>query len=287
MRRQNDILERQQIRVNLGLAFKHIEPRCRDLPAAQRGGQRRVIDDAAARDVDQRRCRLHQGQLGSADAVVRGGRIRQHQDQVVGGFKQLVAADEARLAVGLSRRVELRAVVVDDLHAETVRAAFGNALPDPAHTQNAQRGMMNVRAGKHVVAPLRPFAGAQVMFAFRNAPGGGHQQGEAEVGGGFGQHVGRVGSQHAGSAHRVDVEVVVADGHVGADSQAGASCQHLGVDAVAAGGESAGFALQMSDQLRLVPYRVGLVGLDLEMLLQCRDDLGEHGARNQNFEFAH
>jgi hypothetical protein len=41
---------------------------------------------------------------------------------------------------------------------------------------------------------------AQRVLGLGHAARRGHQQREAEVGGGFGQHVGRVGDQHAGGA---------------------------------------------------------------------------------------
>ena len=61
----------EQVGVHLRLALEHVEPGRGDAPLAQRRGQRRVVDDAAARDVGQRGGRLHLRQFGRADGVVR------------------------------------------------------------------------------------------------------------------------------------------------------------------------------------------------------------------------
>jgi hypothetical protein len=75
------------------------------------------------------------------------------------------------------------------------------------------------------------------MLAFRHAPGRGHEQRKAEVGRGFGQHIGRVGALHASRRHGFHIEIVVAHGHVGHDAQPRAGGQKAAVDALAAGGE--------------------------------------------------
>jgi hypothetical protein len=125
------------------------------------------------------------------------------------------------------------------------------------------------------------------MLALGHAARRGHQQGKAEVGRGLGQHVGRVGAQHAGGGHGVHVEVVVAHGHVGADPEARAGRQQLGVDALAAGGEGTDLALQMRASARLGPDGVVGVGFDLEVLCQSVEGFREDGAGNQDAGFGH
>ena len=104
------------------------------------------------------------------------------------------------------------------------------------------------------------------MFALGDTARGGHHQGKAEVGGGFSQHVWRIGGQHAGRRHRGNVKVVVTHRQVGADFQIRTSSQHLGVNPITAGGESRLLALQALDQLGLGPDSVGLVGLNFKVL---------------------
>jgi hypothetical protein len=82
------------------LALEDVEPGGGDAPLAQRLRQRRVVDDAAARDVGQRRGRLHLRQLGRADRVVRGGRIRHDEHQVVASRSSASLLDVARAELG-------------------------------------------------------------------------------------------------------------------------------------------------------------------------------------------
>ena len=72
--------------MHFGLAFKHIQARCRNAFFAQGNRQRSVVHNAAARDVDQRGGGLHQRQFFGTDGVVRFGRIRYHQHDVVSRF---------------------------------------------------------------------------------------------------------------------------------------------------------------------------------------------------------
>ena len=206
---------------------------------------------------------------------------------MISGFQQLFFADIARLAVGFQCRINARTVVVDDLHAKAVRAALGNALANSAHAQNAQRGTVNVGTGKHVKAPLGPLASAQIMLTFSDATSRRHHQRKAKVGGGFGQHIGRIGGQHARGGHGVDVKVVITHGHVGADFEVGTSCQHLGVNPVTTGRESTVLALQALDQISLRPNCISLIRLDLEMLRQALDDFRKNSACDQNFGLTH
>mgnify|MGYP000984593485 CR=1 FL=1 len=87
--------------------------------------------------------------------------------------------------------------------------------------------------------------------------------------------------------HGIHVEVVVAHGHVGADFQVGAGVQQGGVDAHAAGGEGALFALQAGDELLGAPLLVGLVGLDVEVGTQALDGLREDRAGHQDLGACH
>ena len=140
------------------LAFKNIQTSGGNALKAQGFGQRRVVHNAAARQVDQGGGGLHQRQLGSSYGVVGGGRIRQHQHHVVRAFQQLFLTHVTGVEACFGGRIQARAVVVDHLHAKAQCRAPGNGLADAAHTNNAQRGAMHLGAREHVVAPARPFA---------------------------------------------------------------------------------------------------------------------------------
>ena len=204
---------------------------------------------------------------------------------MVGGLQQLFLAHVARLQFRLGPGIELRAVVIDHAHAETECPAPRDALADTAHAEDAERAAVDVGAGEHVEAPLLPFAAAQEMLALGDAAGRRHQQRKAEICRGFGQHVGRVGAGDAVARHRIDIEVVVADSHVGADLQLGTCGEHRLVDLHAVGGEGAVLALEPADQFIGRPFGIVLVGFDLEMALQFFDRLRKHGAGDEDFRF--
>ena len=136
---------------------------------------------------------------------------------MVRGLEQFFLATKAGVEAGLGGGVQARAVVVNHPHAKAQGGTPGNGLADAPHADNAQGAAMHLGTGKHVVAPARPKACAQIVFALADAACRRHQKGEAEVGGGFGQHIGRVGAQHAGGRHGGQIKVVVAHGHVGAE----------------------------------------------------------------------
>ena len=273
--------------MNRRLALKHIQPGSSNLFACQGCGQGCVVHNAATRDVHQCGRGLHLCQFCRTNGVVRCSRVRQYQHQVVSGFQKLVFADVTGLARGLQRRIEARAVVIDDVHAKAQRPASGNTLPDAAHAQHAQRGAMDVVASKHVKAPFVPFSGAQVVLTLGDAPGCGHEQCKTKVSSGFGQHIRCIGGQHTCLRHGVQVKVVVAHRHVGADFQIRAGGQHLGINAVTACRESALPALQFGYQLCFAPDLIKLVGRNIKVLLQSGNDLRKNGTGNQNFGLGH
>ncbi|KAG1247510.1 hypothetical protein G6F68_014168 [Rhizopus microsporus] len=163
-------------------------------------GQCGFIDQAATGDVHQRGRRLHLRQRGGIDQVMRRRGVRQHQQQVVGLRKQRiqvhVGGTQRRFGVGR----QLRAVVVEHLHAETECAAAGDALADAAHAENAERAAVDVGTEHGLERPLLPLAFTQPALGFGDAARGGHQQGETEVGRGLGEHVRGVAGEDAGRA---------------------------------------------------------------------------------------
>ena len=185
---------------------------------------------------------------------------------MVGGLEQLFFAHPAGFAFGLRGRVQVRAVVINHLHAKTMGTPAGNALADAPHAQNAQRGAMNVGACKHVIAPFGPQACPQEMLALGQAPRRGHHQGKAEIGGGLGQYVGGVGAQYTARGHGGQVKIVVAHRHVGANLEVHTGRQHLGVQAVSTRGEDAHLALQFVHQLGFGPGLIVLVGFHIKKL---------------------
>ena len=92
---EDDVLEVEEGRVDVGLVLEDVEARVGDDAVAQRLGQGRFVDDGAAGGVDEGRGRLHQGELAGADQMVGLRRQRRVQAEDVGGGEQLVQVEPA------------------------------------------------------------------------------------------------------------------------------------------------------------------------------------------------
>ncbi len=262
------------------LAFEHVKARRRDPLLAQRVGERRVVDDPAARDVRERRARLHQRELGRADRVMTLRRVRQHEHDVIGLHEQRRLRHVFGVELGLDLGRDARAVVIDHAHAEAARAAR-ERLADAAHAEHAERRAVNVRAEKAVVRPLAPLPRAQPVLGFGDPPRGRHHQRPAEIGRRLGQHVGRVGAEHVRGVERADVEVVVADRHVRHDAQPRRGREHRRVDHVAR--RQRAVLVREARLQRIGGERVAVVPVDVEILLEPLDHVRKDRARDQDF----
>ena len=123
MRHQDDVVHAREGRFRLQrLALEHVEARARDRAPVERRDQRLLVDDGAARGVDQVGRRLHRRQLRLADEVARlrvEGRV--HGD-VVGAAQQLVQRLHALDAVGAEHALAEVGVVRDHVQAERLGA---------------------------------------------------------------------------------------------------------------------------------------------------------------------
>jgi phosphoglycerate dehydrogenase-like enzyme len=70
---------------------------------------------------------------------------------MVGGLEQFLLAHIAGAAFGFQGGVQSAAVVVDHLHAKTMRSPAGYGLADTAHADDAQGAAMHLGPGEHVV----------------------------------------------------------------------------------------------------------------------------------------
>ncbi len=143
------------------------------------------------------------------------------RDEVRTGEQFLDRAAVDRAGLGLDFQRGAAARVVEDAHAEAeVRLARGG-LGDAAEADQAQGLAGDLRPHHVGRPPAGPFAGAQMPLALAAPPRGGEHQQDRQLGGGVGQHVGRVGHHQAQPARRLQVDVVDADAEV-AEHPAGA-----------------------------------------------------------------
>ena len=251
--------------MQFGLTFKDIQPGGSYLSRRQRFGQRCIVNDAAARDVHQRSGRLHHGEFRRAYGVVRFFAVGQHQHHVICLLQQLLFADVSSFASGLVCCAETAAVVINDTHIETVRAAFGYRLAYAPHAYDAQGAAMHRHARKRLKRPLLPMAFAYVAFAFGHSAGSSHQQRKPEVSRGLGQHIRRVGGQHLVSRHGRHVKVVIAHGQIGAHAQTRAGGQHRFIHRFYAHGQRSVMLTQRLGPALYAPFRVDLVSRDFKI----------------------
>ncbi len=194
MRREHQPRRGQQRGVDGGLALEHIQPGGAQMAALQGVGERGFVHNAAAGDVDQRGAGLHLRQLGRTDEVIGGGAVGQRQQHMPTLAQQLGQLAITGAQIVFEVRGQPFAVVIEHAHIEAMRRTPRDGLADASHADDTQRGAMHIRAGEQIDAPFFPQPRAQIALGLAHLPGRGQQQGEAEIGSGLGEHVGRVGN---------------------------------------------------------------------------------------------
>jgi hypothetical protein len=91
---------------------------------------------------------------------------------------------------------------------------------------------MNIPAEQQVGLELSPPAGADVLDPLTETTGGSQQQGNSQIGSGFGKDSRRVSNNYIPPCAHRQVDVVDTDGHRRDDSQPGSRSQQLAVDFV-------------------------------------------------------
>ena len=195
-------------------------------PSRSAAAQRGLVDEPAARGVDEDRVRAQRRERVGVDEVPRRGRQRRVQRDDVGlgerGVEVVVAPDgDACASRSPPRGARPRA---------PMRPGPTIASVAPWTSRPSQPPGSHVRQ--------RPSRTARVRLG--QAARGGEDQREGEVGGRVGEHVGRDADRDAARAGLVEVDVVGADRVVGDRAQARRGVEQRGVDAV---GEQAQQAL--------------------------------------------
>ena len=146
--------------------------------------------------------------------------------------EQLVELEPGGVELGLERGVGRAPAGVGDPHPERPRAP-GRRRADLAEPDDPERLSLQARAEHEEHAPRPRPAGADQALGLAQPPRRRQDQREREVGGGVGQHAGRVGAHHPAGGARRHVDVVVADRDVRDHPQAGPGGVQEGVvDAV-------------------------------------------------------
>ncbi len=225
MRGDHDVGQREQRAVGARLLRVHVDAGRAHLARAQCVGQRGLLDQTAARGVDDDHAALGHRQLLGRD-----------HPEGLGGLGQ-VDGDEVRLAEQLLQRdqpdAELRGTagldvgVVGDQGDPEGGQPLGHQHADAAQAHHADGLLGDLDAGE-----LRPLPGAlaQRGVGGGDVPGGGQQQRHGVLGGADDVGGGGVDHHDAARGGGGDVDVVQADPGARDDLQVGRRRQGLGVD---------------------------------------------------------
>ena len=137
------------------LGAEHVDRRTAERAALQRCRQRHLIDDAAARGVDQHRALLHRRDAARVEQVARRVDQRHMQADHIGAGDHFVEAGEAHAARGKRRVVGVHhRVEGDHVHADALRELRGQ-LADRAEADQAQGLAADLAAvGQRIARPL-------------------------------------------------------------------------------------------------------------------------------------
>ena len=205
--RGRDEIGRAEQRRGLGrLLHEHVERRAADMPAVEPGLQRRLVDQPAARAVDDAHALLRLGEVLGRLEVAGGVGQRRVEGDEVGARQQLVQRDlldaELHRAFGGQERI-----VGDDLHPEAQRAV-GDDRADIARADQAQRLGGELHPHEAVLLPL---AGLGGLVRLGQVAGEREHQRDGVLGGGDRVAERRVHHHHAGGGRGGDVDIVDAD----------------------------------------------------------------------------
>jgi len=123
--------------------------------------------------------------------------------------------------------------VVQHTHAEAGRATPGQCFTNAPHADDPQG--LAVHVGAEVRRPQAglPFPRTHPTGQLHHPPRGGQEQGEAGIGGGFGEHVRGIGQHYPAPCQVRDVIVVDAHRHAGNHLQLRCQVEQFSVQAQA------------------------------------------------------
>ena len=222
VRRDDDGVELEQRRLGRRLGVEHVERGAGDDALAHGVGERRLVDDAAAGDVDHAQRRLGLEQQVATDQARRLGRLRQVDGEEVGLGDDLVERQQldAELAGPVGRHER---VVGDEAHPEAA-GPVGDELADAAEAGDAERLVGQLDA---LPAAALPAPGDERGVGLGDVAGLGQQQRHGVLGGRDDVALRGVDDHHAAARGRLDVDVVEADPGPADDEQVGAGGEHL------------------------------------------------------------
>ncbi|MNE04645.1 hypothetical protein D3C80_971820 [compost metagenome] len=277
MGQQDDVGAAHQAGMHRRFVLEHVQADAEQAAAIQGLDQGRLVDQFAARRIDQDGVGLQPGDAFGRQQVVGvlGGRTvqrddihpRQHLVQIVPPGRAQFLGDHVR---------DRLAVVIVDLHAEGLGAA-GQGLADAAHADDAQTLAPQLAAAHPGRAPALELTRRHDIGAFDDAAADGHDQAHGQVGRVLGQDARRIGDDDPAPHGRVDVDVVHARAEVGDHLQLLARARNqVGVQMVGDGRDQDLGALQGGGQVVARHRPVGQIQFGVEQFAQtCFHRIGQ------------
>ena len=278
MRRADHVRMTEQRVLVRGLGREHVEGRAGDLSGIKRCAQSRLVDQAAARAIDDAHALFHRrDRLGVDDVSGLLGQRRMQRDEI-GALEQIVKLDLLDAEIHRALRRQER-IIGDHPHAQAQRAV-GDDRADIAGADDAERLAGDLDAHEAVLLPL---AGLGRSVGLRDLPRQRQHQRDRVLGGGDRIAERRVHHDDALGRRRRDIDIVDADAGAADDLQVLGLLQnfrrHLG------GGADREAVIVADDggELVLVLAEIGLeIDLDAAILENLHGG-GRKSIGDQNF----
>ena len=246
------------------------------MPAFERCDQCFLIDEIAARRVDEARTVLHQSDAPRVDHAARALARGAVQRQDIGLAHQPVErVDIACAEHPLDRFGEAFAVVIGDLEAEGA-GAMRHRLADPAHADDAKHLARQLAAQQRGRRPAGPLAGTDQLDPLAHPARHADDARHGQIGGILGEDTGRVRHHDPPRGCRLEVDMIGPRTEIGDQAEAIARlCQHIRIDPVGHRGDEHVAIAHRRDQFLARHRLVGGIALRIEQLTQPRFD-GRH-----------
>jgi hypothetical protein len=225
VRGHHDVGQTEQRAVGAGLLGVDVDAGGAHLTGLEGGGQRRLVDQAAASGVDDDHAALGGGELLGTDEAQRLGRLGQVDADEVRLAQQLVQGHQPDAELGGPPGLDV-GVVGDEGDAEGCQP-LGHQDADAPQADDADGLLGDLDAGELRPGPLPR---AQRGVRGRDVPGGGQQQGDGVLGRADDVRGGRVDHEHPARGSGGDVDVVQADAGPRDHLQPRCRGEGLGVD---------------------------------------------------------
>ncbi len=226
MGRHHDVVEVEQRALGRRFAGEHVHRGPCHVPRLAGGGERGLVDDAAARDVDEPDAALHGGDGRSVDHSFGLPRARKMHGDEVGLLERSAEASHLDTDPGSPLRGHI-GVVGDDLHPER-RGALGDEGSDAPEPEDGQG--LSVQLHPLERTPL-PLAGAERTVRHRHLPGLRQQERHRVLGGGYRVRRRCVDDEDTPLGRLVQVDVVDADPGASDDAETGSCLEERFIDA--------------------------------------------------------